>query len=452
MPTTKTRLRRDQYGNLLNTLPISHMLKQKTKKTRRPTPDIRTRFVDGRHTNKDISIQEKENKKEFHDSDAAFKKTFPDQEDPREHYINPHNTLAIIHKFQEKSIKKDEKSRARHSDMGKASCKPTSCPAGKAGIKPPNCTDCSTGRYSQAMGLTQCRDCPAGYVTREQGMADCTRCPSYQTTAFEGASDYRPMNLLSLASLLALASAFPGSLTICGDVSRCNTTSTSLTALSSGKVPPLPLAALSGPPPAESSRPRASFTSSPAVSSTATRQRGIRGRAIEEHGDTITVAVHLVLEFAGIDLLSHTNLITAIINNDGENYYGRFASTTSISRGQLLIPVRAAVTALGSAVPRTVAVDRGTILHRRRGAASSVRDVGTAAAAAAAAAVAVCFKAAPYCCFLEPAGWDPSPSLESPSSSTASSHTRGLSRFPAGVAAATSSPGTYVAHHDGSRS
>ena len=74
-------------------------------------------------------------------------------------------------------------------EAGKASCKPTSCPAGKAGIKPPNCTDCSTGRYSQAMGLTQCRDCPAGYVTREQGMADCTRCPSYQTTALEGASD-----------------------------------------------------------------------------------------------------------------------------------------------------------------------------------------------------------------------------------------------------------------------
>ena len=261
------------------------------------------------------------------------------------------------------------------------------------------------------------------------------------------------MNLLSLASLLALASAFPGSLTICGDVSRCNTTSTSRNTLSSGKVPPLllpvpPLAApLSGPPPAGSSRPRASFTSSPAVSSTATRQRGIRGRAIEDHGDTITVAVHLVLEFAGIDLLSHTNLTTTIIN-DGENY-GRFASTTSISRGQFFVPVRAAVATLGSAVPRTVAVDRGTMLHRRRGAASSVRDVGTAAskaATAAAAAVAVCFKAAPYCCFLEPAEWDPSPSLDSPSLLTASSHTRGLSRFPAGVAAATSSPGTYVAH------
>ena len=49
-PTTKTRFRRDHYRNLLNTPPISsHMLKQKTKNTRPPTPNIPTRFVDGRH-------------------------------------------------------------------------------------------------------------------------------------------------------------------------------------------------------------------------------------------------------------------------------------------------------------------------------------------------------------------------------------------------------------------
>ncbi len=57
---------------------------------------------------------------------------------------------------------------------------------GKAGTLPPDCANCSAGRFTNIDGLTRCLLCPEGYAARESGAKDCARCPKHETTPSEG--------------------------------------------------------------------------------------------------------------------------------------------------------------------------------------------------------------------------------------------------------------------------